>query len=300
MKVAPTEAVVTRLAPTPLSLLFIFTIFGSPAQAGEAKALTPGQERALRPRDGFQECDHCPAMVVVPAGELMMGSPPSEPDRSPEEGPQHSVVFAKPFAVGRFAVTFEEWDACVASGGCDGHVPSDEGWGRGRRPAINVSWYDAKAYVAWLSRRTGAEYRLLSEAEREYVARAGTTTPFWWGSSLSTNQANYKGNAVSAISSEGEYRKQTLPVDTFEPNPWGLYQVHGNVYDWIEDCFNETYQGAPLDGSAWMTGDCDRRGHRGGSWFSNPWALRSAARNRNFAFTRFDFIGFRVARSLTR
>ncbi len=288
------------IRPALLSSLFILAIFGSPAQAGEAKALTPGQERALRPRDSFKECGLCPAMVVVPAGELMMGSPQSEADRSSEEGPQHAVVFARPFAVGRFAVTFEEWDACVAAGGCDGHVPSDEGWGRGRRPAINVSWYDAKAYVAWLSRRTGAEYRLLSEAEREYVARAGTTTPFWWGASLSTIQANYKGDAVSGANSEGENRKQTLAVDTFEPNPWELYQVHGNVYDWIEDCFNETYQGAPLDGSAWMTGDCDRRGHRGGSWFSNPWALRSAARNRNFAFTRFDFIGFRVARSLAR
>jgi formylglycine-generating enzyme required for sulfatase activity len=283
-----------------LSLLFILAIFGSPAEAGEVKALSPGEERALRPRDGFKECDYCPAMVVVPAGELAMGSPQSETDRSPEEGPRHTVVFAKPFAVGRFAVTFEEWDACSAAGGCDGHVPSDEGWGRGRRPVINVSWYDAKAYVAWLSRRTGAEYRLLSEAEREYVARAGTTTPFWWGASLSTREANYKGDVVSAGNSKDEYRKQTLPVDMFEPNPWGLYQVHGNVYDWVEDCFNETYQGAPLNGSAWMTGDCDRRGHRGGSWFSNPWALRSAARNRNFAFTRFDFIGFRVARSLAR
>jgi formylglycine-generating enzyme required for sulfatase activity len=292
-------AVMIRLAPALLSL-FILAIFGAPAQSGEAKALTPEQERALHPRDSFKECDRCPEMVVVTAGELKMGSPQGETDRSPEEGPQHTVVFAKPFAVGRFAVTFDEWDACVAVGGCDGHVPSDEGWGRGRRPVINVSWYDAKAYVAWLSRRTGADYRLLSEAEWDYVARAGTTTPFWWGASLSTIRANYRGDVVSAVNATGEYRKQTLPVDTFEPNPWGLYQVHGNVYDWIEDCFNETYHGAPSDGSAWTTGDCYRRGHRGGSWFSNPWALRSAARNRNFSFTRFDFIGFRVARSLAR
>jgi formylglycine-generating enzyme required for sulfatase activity len=257
------------------------------------------QERALNPGDSFKECDRCPELVVVPAGKLTMGSPRHEPDRSPEEGPQHTVIFAKPFAVGRFAVTFEEWDACVAAGGCDGHVPSDEGWGRGRRPVINVSWYDAKAYVAWLSRSTGVDYRLLSEAEWEYVARAGTTTPFWWGASLSTVRANYNGSVVSAANSAGEYRRETVPVNTFEPNPWGLYQVHGNVYDWVEDCFNETYQGAPSDGSAWTTGDYHRRGHRGGSWFSNPWALRSAARNRNFSLTRFDFIGFRVARSLT-
>ena len=115
------------------------------------------------------------------------------------------MSFAKPFAVGRFAITFEEWDACVADGGCNGHRPSDEGWGRGRRPVINVSWDDAKAYVAWLSRKTGKSYRLLTEAEREYVARAGTTTPFWWGSSISTGQANYDGKDAYAGGSKGEW-----------------------------------------------------------------------------------------------
>jgi formylglycine-generating enzyme required for sulfatase activity len=281
-----------------LSAFFMLAIFAPSARDGDASPLTPAQERALKQRHGFKECDRCPEMVVVPAGELTMGSPHSEPDRGPEEGPQHKVVFAKPFAVGRFAVTFEEWDACVAGGGCAGHVPSDEGWGRGRRPVINVSWDDAKAYVAWLSRRTGRDYRLLSEAEREYVARAGTTTPFWWGASLSTAQANYNGSVVSAANVAGEYRQQTVPVDAFGPNPFGLYQVHGNVYDWLEDCFNESYHGAPSDGSAWTTGDCYRRAHRGGSWYSNPWMLRSASRNRNFLITRFNFIGFRVARPL--
>jgi formylglycine-generating enzyme required for sulfatase activity len=129
----------------------------------------------------FKECENCPEMVVVPSGSFTMGSPASEEGRGNEEGPQHSVTLAKPFAVGRFAVTFDEWDACVADGGCNGHRPDDKGWGRGRQPVINVSWADAKAYVAWLSRKTGKPYRLLSEAEREYVTRAGTTTPFWWG-----------------------------------------------------------------------------------------------------------------------
>lgn len=281
-----------------LSALVMLAMLAPFARADDASPLTPAQERALEPRDSFKECDRCPEMVMIPAGKLTMGSPHGEPDRGPEEGPQHTVVFAKPFAVGRFAVTFEEWDACVAAGGCGGYTPSDEGWGRGRRPVINVSWDDAKAYVAWLSGRTGRNYRLLSEAEREYVTRAGTTTPFWWGASLSAAQANYNGSVASAASVAGEYRRQTVPVDTFGPNPFGLYQVHGNVYDWVEDCFNESYQGAPSDGSAWMTGDCYRRAHRGGSWYSNPWALRSAARNRNFSITRFDFIGFRVARPL--
>ena len=136
-----------------------------------------------------------------------------------------------------------------------------EGWGRGKRPVINVNWDDAKAYVAWLSRKTGKTYRLLSEAEREYVTRAGTTTPFWWGSSISTSQANYDGNYTYGSGSKGEYRQKTMPVDSFQPNPWGLYQVHGNVWEWTEDCWNDSYNGAPTDGSAWtaaiaVSGSC--------------------------------------------
>jgi formylglycine-generating enzyme required for sulfatase activity len=216
---------------------------------------------APRTPDVFKECATCPEMVVVPAGTLTMGSPESEPGRSTDEGPQHAVTFARPFAVGRFAVTFDEWDACATDGGCGGNRPSDQGWGRGRRPAINVSWNDAKAYVAWLSRKTGKTYRLPSEAEREYVTRAGTTTPFWWGSSISTSQANYNGNYTYGGGARGEYREKTLPVDTFQPNPWGLYQVHGNVSEWVEDCWNDS---APSDGSAWTSGDCSSRVVRGG------------------------------------
>jgi formylglycine-generating enzyme required for sulfatase activity len=173
-------------------------------------------------------------------------------------------------------------------------IQKDQGWGRERRPVINVSWYHAKSYVAWLSEKTGRRYRLLTEAEWEYAARAGTTTPFWWGNEIARERANYTGGTGSV----GEHVGKTLPVDAFAPNAWGLYQVHGNVYDWVEDCFNGSYVGAPADGSAWTAGDCDRRGHRGGSWYSTWDALRSASRNRNFATTPFDFIGFRVARTL--
>jgi formylglycine-generating enzyme required for sulfatase activity len=147
------------------------------------------------PGDGksmwFKDCPDCPEMVVVPAGSFSMGSPVSEPKRNSWEE-QVPVSIPTPFVVGRFAVSFDEWDACIADGGCNGYNPSDQGWGRGSRPVINVSWDDAKAYASWLSRKTGKTYRLLSEAEREYVTRAGTTTPFWWGSSISTKQANYK------------------------------------------------------------------------------------------------------------
>src|SRR5262252_2968505 len=191
--------------------------------------LSAAEERVLKPKDSFKECAQCPEMVVVPAGSFTMGSPDSEEGRIEEEGPQHRVTFGKSFGVGKFAVTFEEWDSCVADGGCNGYTPSDEGWGRGRRPVINVSWDDAKAYVGWLSRKTGKTYRLLSEAEREYVTRAGTTTPFWWGSSISTSQANYNGNYIYGNGVKGEYRLRTLPVDSFEPNPWGFYQLHGNL-----------------------------------------------------------------------
>jgi formylglycine-generating enzyme required for sulfatase activity len=228
----------------------------------------------------------------------MMGSPETEESHLDPEEPQHLVTFAQPFAVGAFAVTFDEWDACVADGGCDGYRPSDQGWGRGRRPVINVSWHDAKAYVEWLSRKTGRTYRLLSEAEREYAARAGTTTPFWWGSSISTEQANYDGKLVYGRGAKGEYRQRTVPVDSFRPNPWGLYQVHGNVLEWTEDCSNNDYNGAPSDGSAWTRGDCSRRVLRGGSWYFSPDFARSAFRVRLYSANRTNTQGFRVGRTI--
>src|SRR5215472_12773779 len=163
----------------------------APAASTEAAPLSPTQEKALQPKSTFKECANCPEMVVVPAGSFTMGSPTSEPGHSIDENPQHTVTIARPFAIGRFPVTFDEWDACAADGGCNGYKPADEGWGRGRRPVINVSWDDAKAYVAWLSQKTGKSYRLLSEAEREYVTRAGTTTPYWTGPSISKGDANF-------------------------------------------------------------------------------------------------------------
>jgi formylglycine-generating enzyme required for sulfatase activity len=214
------------------------------------------------------------------------------------EGPQLSAAIAKPLAVGKFTVTFEEWDACVADRGCGGYKPSDAGWGRNRRPVINVSWDDAKAYVAWLSRKTGQEYRLLSESEREYAARAGSATPFWWGSSISTSQANYDGTSTYGNGAKGEYRKKTVPVDSFQPNPFGLYQVHGNVWEWTEDCYHDSYDGAPSDGSAWTAGDCSRRVVRGGSWGFVPGFLRAAFRFWLSTDGRYDYLGFRVGRTL--
>ena len=237
---------------------------------------------------------------MVPAGSFIMGSPETEIGRGGNEGPQHKVIFAYRFAVGRFSVTFDEWDACVADGGCNGYSPPNQGWGRGRRPVINVSWNDVKTYLAWLAQKTAKSYRLPSEAEREYVTRAGTTTPFWWGSSISTTQANYKGTEIYGDDGvRGEFRDQSLPVDSFDPNPWGLYQVHGNVSEWTEDCRHDNYIDAPTDGSAWIAPNCNQHVRRGGSIGSPPSVLRSASRLFSRPTDAYPFLGFRVARTLT-
>jgi formylglycine-generating enzyme required for sulfatase activity len=163
---------------------------------------------------------------------------------------------------------------------------------------INVSWNDANAYATWLSRKTGKTYRLLSEAEREYVTRAGTNTQFWWGSSISPQQANYDANFTYGGGPKGELRGRTLPVESFPLNPWGLQQVHGNVWVWTEDCYQDSYRGAPLDGSARRSGVCNDRVLRGGSWFSRPAFLRAGFRLSSPQATRGKLFGFRLARAL--
>jgi formylglycine-generating enzyme required for sulfatase activity len=214
----------------------------------------------------FKDISFGPEMVVVPAGSFTMGSK----DRSSEQ-PLHKVSIERPFAVGRFAVTFDEWEASGLP-----HRPGDEGWGRGKHPVINVSWEDAKTYTEWLSRKTRKAYRLLSEAEWEYVARAGTTTGFWPGDSISTSQANFNDRERTG---RGQFLYHTVPVDDFRANPWGLYQVHGNVWEWCEDGWHDDYKDAPKDGSVWQGGDVSARVLRGGSWNSVPDILRSAVRN---------------------
>ena len=347
-------------------------------------------------------------MVVVPVGSFMMGSPWWEVFRWPYEAPVHEVTIAHPFAVGVYEVTFEEWDACVSGGGCGGYRPDDAGWGRGRRPVINVNWEDAQGYVEWLSRKTGKGYRLLSESEWEYVARAGTETRyFWWGDEIGLNRANCETcvelfigvggedaqvherwenspmqegccftnvdvpkieswkNTLSFVSwgeaqmyvewlsrktgeryrllseSEWDYTEragtgtgyfwwgdeiglnranygatsalfaayeggapyadpgQTVPVGSFSANAFGLYDVHGNVHEWVEDCWNDSYHGAPSDGSAWKSGDCDQRVLRGGSWCNDSPDLRSARRIGSPSGGRGYSAGFRIARTLT-
>lgn len=247
----------------------------------------------------FRDCPQCPEMVTVPAGEFMMGSPESELGRDKNEGPQHKVVFAKPFAVGKFEVTFAEWDACAGDGGCT-YKPGDEGWGRGRHPVINVSWFDANQYTSWLAKKTGKPYRLLSEAEWEYAARAVTSTtapstPFYTGATINYRQANYDANFTYGSGPQGLYRQKTLDTGSLPHNAFGLYDMHGNVWEWVEDCYKPSYEGAPGDGSPVIAKDCSLHILRGGAWNYYPKLLRSAYRYATAPAVRLNNAGFRVA-----
>jgi formylglycine-generating enzyme required for sulfatase activity len=254
---------------------------------GCVEAQVGNEKRCLSPKDSFKDCPNCPEMVVIPAGEFMMGSTESE-----DEKPPHKVTITRPFAVGKFAVTFAEWDACVADAGCK-HRPADEGWGREKRPVINLSWDDAtKEYLPWLSRKTGKSYRLLSEAEWEYVARAGSTTKYFWGDEIGQNRANCF-NCGSQWDG-----KQTAPVGSFEANAFGVYDMHGNVSQFVQDNWRPNYQGAPTDGSVWSGGDGSLRVARGGSWGTIWRHFYSAFRVHYHPVDRNRFLGFRVARTL--
>jgi formylglycine-generating enzyme required for sulfatase activity len=269
------------------------------AAARVAEAQTP--PNAPAPGTTFRDCSECPEMVVVPAGKFMMGS-----EESDDEKPVHEVVIAKPFAVGKFEVTFDEYDACVAGGGCVQDVclqgipcvkhtkPHDSGWGRGRRPAINIAYIWIPGYLEWLSQKTGKHYRLLTEAEWEYAARAGTTTKNAFGDAIGHDQANF------SYGQQGKGR--TVEVGSYKPNAWGLYDMHGNVWEWVEDCYEASYdfngKKAPADGSASTYPGCPTRVARGGSWDYEGSDIRSAIRYAVKPLFATDEIGFRVARSL--
>ena len=242
----------------------------------------------------FTDCTGCPEMVVLPSGSFQMGSNDGESD----EKPVHTVRIGNKFAVSKFEITWSQWETCVSAGGCDGAGPQgsggDNGWGKGSRPVIEVDWNDAQAYARWLSSKTGQNYRLLSEAEWEYAARAGTITKYSWGDQGPTcsrgarNGANY-----SSCSSDS-----TEPVGLSAANAFGLHDMHGNVWEWTQDCWNDSYSGAPANGDAWEAGDCSRRVLRGGSWVNLPRGLRSAYRGGFSTVGRYYIVGFRLARTL--
>jgi formylglycine-generating enzyme required for sulfatase activity len=275
--------------------------------------LSTEREHALKPGAFFRECARdCPEMVVVPSGEFRMGSSESEAGRQDTEGPSRTVTIAKPFAVGRHEVTWDDWTACVDKRGCvakestDGSFDKGHNVDKGRNPVINISWHEAKMYVAWLSRMTGKSYRLLTEAEWEYAARGVTSVapphpPYPWGDTASHEYANYGADQCCSGRIEGWDRwRNTAPVGQFPPNAFQLYDMHGNVSEWVEDPWHANYRGSPpSDGMAWMEGaDNGRRMFRGGSWNGTPQLLRSANRGWNIPNVWLNALGFRVARTL--
>ena len=293
--------------------------------------LSSSRELALQPRDSFKECDGCPEMVVVPAGAFTMGSPENEHDRMSDESPQHVVTFARPFAAGKFEITVDQFAVFVKEAAYDagskcltleegksavreGRSWRDPGYPQtGSHPAACVSWNDAKAYLGWLTKKAGKQYRLLTEAEWEYAARAtttpGSTSRYTFGDDDSAMCR--QGNVVDKTAREiipgagtwtifpcSDGYAYAAPVGTFATNAFGLYDVHGNVWEWTEDCYNVSYNGAPADGSPWNVGDCDHRVVRGGMWGSSPANVRLARRFKDPSNTRSQDIGFRVARTM--
>lgn len=252
----------------------------------------------------FKECTVCPEMVVLPSGSFTMGSPEDEEGRWPSDFPQHTVDIGYRFAVGRFEVTWDEWQACATDGYCRAHG-DDEGWGRGRRPVIHVSWNDIAGYsgtgpgfIAWMnSKVSGTPYRLLSEAEWEYAARGGTSGAFSFDGPITIDKANYDNNDTYGGSPGTGAPDQTVPVGAYPANPFGLFDVHGNVTELVQDCGGHYSEDTPADGSARVIGSfCHPLVARGGSWSSKPQGLRSAMRHSAGRSLRHETIGFRIAR----
>jgi formylglycine-generating enzyme required for sulfatase activity len=290
----------TSSQPTSAPSLSSLTVTdGAIADIRLPRPLSRNEEAAIRPMDRFRECIHCPEMVVVPAGNFTMGASATESGSTPDERPQHQVTFAHPFAVGRSPVTIDEWNTCVSAGGCR-YSPPERKAAVGTQPVTNILWDDAKEYVYWLSRTTGRRYRLLSEAEREYVTRAGTTTAFWWGDSPILPQAHDEAESRVLVAGAESGGAGTVPMPSLVANPWELYEVHGGVYDWVEDCWIDNYDDAPSDGSAWIEGNCSRRILRGGAFSRSVQTRRSAARIWSGPPNRLSYMGVRIARTLAR
>lgn len=277
------------------------------------------QELSVAPGDSFNECRNCPEMIVLPAGEFLMGSPLNEPERRVNE-PQHKVVFSKDFALSATPVTWIQWEACVRDNWCNGEAVEEalrknfdgtqndnySDYGRGLRPVVGVSWFDAQNFVGWLNWKTGEDdsYHLPSEAEWEYAARAGTSTAFPWGSSVDHERGNFglPGHGIRGGKIEGRdaWLDETSPVDSFPPNAWGIYDMHGNIFEWTQDCYELDFANAPVDGGANTEGDCSVRVFRSGTFSSNPYMQRSARRGAPYPSTvrGRNYLGFRVAKIL--
>ena len=282
---APTNADIVR--PTKAGVAARGAAAGEPSGRTDAVGRQPKAIPGSTFREVLRSGGEGPEMVVIPAGRFRMGCLSNDDDCFDEEKPVREVTIASPFALSVHEVTFEDYDRFTYPNRVD-----DEGWGRGRQPVVNVSWDDARDYVAWLSSQTGAEYRLPSEAEWEYAARAGTSTKYTWGNEVGVNRANCHGCGSRW---DGE---RTAPAGSFRANGFGLHDMHGNVWEWVGDCWNGSYADAPTDGTARVWGNCGRRVQRGGSWLDVPRVLRAAIRNWNASGSRSYYVGFRVARTL--
>jgi len=248
-------------------------------------SLKQATKKPLVAGDKLKHCSSCPEMIVIPAGSFQMGSNQGNLD----EKPVHRVVLLKPLAVGMAEITWDNYQPCINARVCKND--EDEGWGKGDRPVINVSWNDIQTYIKWLNDKTSQKYRLPSEAEWEYAARAGSSTKYFWGNNIGNDQANCNG----CFSQWGA--SQTAPVKSYQANDFGLYDMHGNVWEWTGDCWSDNYHGAPNNGAVWEAGDCTKRVLRGSSWNFEPVHLRSANRHWNAVNSRYDNTGFRLVLS---
>ncbi|CAG8871182.1 Hercynine oxygenase [Pseudomonas fluorescens] len=278
------------------------------ASLGLVLSATAHAAPSAQPGSVFKDCKDCPEMVVLPAGSFMMGTPEGEAGREPDEGPQHNVTFAKPFAISRYPVTAGELDAYIKASGvtpADGDdrpgrrcTASKPSYKQGpRQPAVCVSHHDAKDYARWLSAQTGHAYHLPSEAQREYAARAGSTGPFPFPFDDNDPRTYSIAKHANTYGPTDGF-SYTAPVGSYPANAFGVYDMHGNVYEWTADCGHPDYVGAPTDGSAWLTGKCQTRVMRGNDWGEAPVFSRSGNRNYRAPEVRGDFLGFRVAREL--
>lgn len=269
-----------------LGICLFPTILSSNAQA---QSQNPAAKKdVLKPGTVFRDCPECPELVVVPAGLFIMGSNGTRKT----EKPAHRVNITKPFAIGRYEVTFKEWNSCLNAGACT-QDPDDHKWGKKGRPVINITWDEALTYIKWLSEKTGFRYRLPSEAEWEYAHRAGTTTDFWWGKEAGENKANCK-DCKSEWSA-----KSSAPVGSFEANPFGLFDTTANVFEWVQDCWNPDHQDAPNTTEPRMTGNCKFRVIRGGSFYYFNKVARASYRAKNPPGVKSYWLGFRVVRELS-
>ena len=245
-----------------------------------------------KPGKIFKDCSNCPELVIIPQGSFIMGLN----SISKRSKPEHKVQITKPFALGRFEVKFIEWQACIDGGGCP-KSPDDHHWGKKDRPVINITYFEAKQYLSWISKKTGFRYRLPSESEWAYANRAGTTTIWWWGNNVGENHANCK-DCKSPWSDGGNKVHGTAPVGMFPPNPFGLHDTTANVFEWVEDCWNDSFNDKLKNSINWIQENCHYRVIRGGAFYYYSKVGRSDYRSKNSPSVKSYLLGFRVLREL--